>query len=293
MTAELWPSLAVISLALTAGVRKRATLNNMSLPRAADLLGRMPCVCISTEDLSLARGEPADRRLFLDLELSSRYPAYLRHLSIYRRALEQRNALLKLAADRNVEEAQYETWESELAFHGNALRVARISFIEDLEPASKELHQVMGSQEILEVRYRLKEASHSDSELMAALATSRRDDIRRGTTSIGPHRDDFDLTIDSKEIRLFGSQGQQRTAVIALKMAVLRTAKLEQGMAPLLLLDDILSDLDAHRRAALVDLVLAESGQAVLTCTEASAAGEKILSMATVFEVLAGTVKRQ
>lgn len=116
-------------------------------------------------------------------------------------------------------------------------------------------------------------------------------DIARGGTSVGPHRDDLEIYVGGKEARQFGSQGQQRTAVIAVKLATLTLRRNRYGQPPMLLLDDILSDLDEVRRARLVEMVLKESVQTVLTCTEASAAGEAILSRSKRFSVLAGRIK--
>jgi DNA replication and repair protein RecF len=287
---ELWPTRTTLTILLEHGVRKRARLNELNVPRAADLIGRMPSICISAEDLSLARGEPTDRRLFLDLELSSRYPAYLRHLTVYRRALEQRNALLRQFSDRVPEPSLFEPWEAELALHGAAMRQTRQRFVEELAPMARDYHAQIGENEGLELGYRPKDEATDAEALVEALTRSRSEDLRRGGTSVGPHRDDLGLSIDGREVRLFGSQGQQRTAVLAIKLATLATASQEYGVPPLLLLDDILSDLDAHRRDALVELVLAVCGQSVLTCTDVDAIGPRILSQAAVYQVRQGRV---
>lgn len=279
-----------LGITIPAGGRKRASLNGLNLPRAADLIGRMPCVSISTTDMEIVRGEPSERRLFLDLELSGLFPGYLRHLTMYKRALEQRNALLRDARERFVSGALYEPWESQMAEHGSAMRAARVAFVDRLSPTTARTHSRMGSGEKLEVRYAPKDLASDSFALESALEASRSSDVGRGGTSVGPHRDDLTIEIDEREGRLYGSQGQQRTSVIAIKLATLEVAREELGLPPLLLLDDILSDLDEHRRALLVDIVLENAGQAVLTCTEAEAAGQRILDQAQLFEVRAGTV---
>ena len=293
LKAEVQPHGSVLGLSFGIGSRKKATLNGMSLPRAADLIGRLPSVCITAEDLSLVRGEPSDRRLFFDIELSSRYPSYLRDLTVYKRALEQRNALLKQAQDQRIDASLFEPWEMELAEHGTRIRVARETLVVNLQPISAEFHQWMGERENLSLRYMAKDDGQSQAELYRLYSESRHEEIRRGATAMGPHRDDLAILIDGRDVRHYGSQGQQRTSVIAIKMATLRLAALETGSAPLLLLDDILSDLDEHRRQALTELVVRECAQAVLTCTEASAAGPAILDKAIVFKVNAGTVSMQ
>lgn len=290
VAAEMLGSHTRVGISLERGSRKRASLNGLHLPRAADLIGRLPCVCVSSADMEIVRGEPTDRRLFLDLELSALSPGYLRHFSLYKRALEQRNALVREARERSIPGVMFEPWEDQLAEHGANLRTRRREFVGRLGPSIEAVHAAMGHGERVSVTYAPKDAADSVEELRDALAMSRGQDVARGGTSVGPHRDDLTLEVEGREARLFGSQGQQRTTVISLKLACLEVARQELGVAPLLLLDDILSDLDGRRRALLVDVVLERAGQAVLTCTEAEAAGERILQQAHVFEVRAGEV---
>ncbi|HVT11889.1 MAG TPA: DNA replication/repair protein RecF [Fimbriimonadaceae bacterium] len=286
--AELMGGRTQIGVTLEAGVRKRAILNGLKLPRASDLIGRLPCVCISSLDLAIVRDEPSDRRLFLDLELSSLYPAYLRHLATYKRALEQRNSLLRDSRDFMQPSVLFEPWEEQIAAAGAALRQSRTEYVARLSPVSAERHALMGEGESLSLGYATKDEAGSADEIRAALERGRAYDVGRGGTSVGPHRDDLSIQIDGREARLFGSQGQQRTSVIAIKLATLEIGRQTLSSPPLLLLDDILSDLDERRRAALVELVLAQAGQTVLTCTEAAAAGKGILDQAKVFSVRAG-----
>ena len=283
----------VIGATLEQGSRKKFFLNGMSLPRASDVIGRLPSVVISIFDLEIVRGEPADRRLFLDIELSSLSPAYLRHLTIYKRALEQRNALLKMAQERPIDSFSFDTWEEPLAKEGAEIRRLRSEYLASLGPAVTRLHSQLSSQpEIVSLRYLRKDEATDCETLLNGYQTTRGADIHRGTTQIGPHRDDVEILIEEKEAKLFGSQGQQRTAVIALKLGTLELAKEHLGEAPLLLLDDMLSDLDAERRSRLCHVVATQAGQAILTCTEASAAGEEILDRSVVYAVQQGTVRR-
>jgi DNA replication and repair protein RecF len=284
---------ALLAVQLQAGLRKRSFLNGYGLPRASDLLGRLPAVCISAEDLSLARGEPSDRRLFLDLELSALRPSYLRDLTVYKRALEHRNALLKQSAEYPVPEATYEPWEAQLAAQGASIRAARSTYIQDLDRWAGELHGVIADGEHLSLTYVPRDEPRTEAEFMSTFAHRRNDDIRRGSTSIGPHRDEMAVMIGGRDARLFGSQGQQRAAMISTKLAALKLAQSERGVPPLLLLDDVFSDLDAARREALVDLIIGAAGQVVLTCTEASSAGARVLEQARVFTVVGGTISQQ
>lgn len=281
---------STMTLVLAAGVRKRAMLNGASLPRASDVLGRLPCVCFSSADLPVVAGQPADRRLFLDLVLSQLYPAYMRSLTVYRRALDQRNALLKQAQERPQPESLFQAWEAELAEHGSALREFRSRLIGQLEPLASEYQERLGSGERLNVVMEPCDASEDAQSLLERLEQTRALDIGRGATQVGPHRDEMSIRVDGREARFYGSQGQQRTAIIALKLAVLAVTTECHRAPPLLLLDDIFSDLDKNRRKRLIDIVTSSAGQVVVTCTEREQAGEEIVGRARSFKVSKGTV---
>ena len=288
---ELVGSGTRLGVTLERGGRKKARINGLTLPRAADLIGRLPVVCVSAADMAIVRGEPSDRRLLLDLELSALSPAYLRHFAGYKRAQEQRGALLRACRERAIPAETFEPWEAGMAAHGAHLRAARRDYVARLEAPTREVHARMGGGEALTLRYEAKDEATDEEALRDLYAANRGAEIARGASLFGPHRDDLRLEIEGRDARLFGSQGQQRTAVIALKMATLDVAREERGVPPLLLLDDILSDLDEGRRAMLVEVVLDRAAQAVLTCTEASAAGRRILDQARLFSVRAGAVE--
>jgi DNA replication and repair protein RecF len=152
------------------------------------------------------------------------------------------------------------------------------------------LHHRLGTGERVSVEYGLKDTNRSPEEITIALEGSRAMDTARGSTTVGPHRDDLTITVLGRDARLFGSQGQQRTAVISLKLASLEVAHEELMVSPLLLLDDIFSDLDASRRELLVEVVLDNAGQVVLTCTESASAGPKVLERARLFTVCSGRI---
>jgi DNA replication and repair protein RecF len=292
ITIELAPLNTQVSFRMDRGARKRVLLNGMKLPRASDILGRLACVCISSEDMEIVRGEPANRRMFLDLELSSRSTAYLRHFTVYKRALEQRNALIKQARECFVSAELWEVWEDQLAEHGMAIRALRKEFVDLVRQELPTIHWQIGGGERADLESMTKDETSESRASSKILAESRAQDIVRGTTTHGPHRDDVDFRVAGKSARLFASQGQQRTFVIALKLATLLLGKKMRGDAPLLLLDDIFSDLDATRRTALVEIVLNLAEQTVLTCTEPEAAGPRILEQADVFTVHAGRIRR-
>lgn len=280
-----------IAMTLERGGRKRALLNGVGMTRAADLIGRLPSVCVSALDLPLVSGEPSERRMFLDLELSQVYPAYLRALSLFKRALEQRNALLKQAQERYVPPENFHAWEAQMATYGASLREYRARFIAELSPIASQVQAELGEGESLELSYAAKDDAFDAATYEAVLESGRGTDIARGTTTLGPHRDDVAIRIAGKDGRLFGSQGQQRSAVIALKLATLELVRDKLGEPPVLLLDDMLSDLDAGRRERLCIWVADHAGQAFLTCTEAAAAGDRILERSRVYTVQEGVLR--
>lgn len=290
VSAELAPSRTELAIVLEAGKRKIASLNKVGLPRAADLIGRLPSVCISAFDMEIVRGSPDSRRLFLDMELSQLSVAYLNHLAAYKRALEQRNALLRRSQDELVESLEFEPWEAVLAEHGAAIRAARQSLVAALTPHAQALQSALALEEALRLSYEPKDEARAPEEALRALQTSRTRDVARGSTSVGPHRDDLAIFVQNRDARYFGSQGQQRTAVLALKLAACLHYRESKGEMPLLLLDDILSDLDESRRRSLVAWIVQNARQALLTCTEPAAAGPGLLEKATLFRVESGRI---
>lgn len=278
-----------IALRLERGSRKRALLNQYPLTTASQLLGRMPTTSLSALDLIIARGEPSHRRLFLDLELSQLYPRYLNSLSQYKKALEQRNALLK--RDPPAPMDWFEAWDIALAEHGAALRTFRTDYVALLQEQVNAIHPSLAAQERFSLSIEQKDPSDSPEALKSALSAQLATDRFRGSTTIGPHRDDLRLELNGIDVRSFGSQGQQRTAVISLKLACMKAAEPVLGLTPMLLLDDMLSDLDESRRSQLVRWILANAKQAVLTCTEPEAVGQALIDQAQVVYVRNGQLQ--
>jgi DNA replication and repair protein RecF len=213
-------------------------------------------------------------------------------LAQYKRSLEQRNALLRRAQEFPVSDAEFEPWEVGLAEHGAPIREARIRMVGELAPLAASLQAELGREESLELVYETKDEATSRDDFLKLFSTGRSREIARGSSNYGPHRDDLAIVVQGKDARYFGSQGQQRTAVLAVKLACHVRQTGIRGVAPLLLLDDILSDLDEGRRSRLVSWLLGHARQAVLTCTEPQAAGEALLSQAALFRVVGGTVTR-
>lgn len=286
--ASVEPIRTEIRVVLKHGLRKQVLLNGSHLKRASDVLGRFPTVSFSSLDLALVDGDPSDRRGFADAELSQLYPAYLRAFSVYRRALDQRNSLLKAAQEQSVGASEFEVWEGPLADAGDAMRAYRLSWLASLEAHAAIAQERLGSGEVVKLRWHLAE----DGDLATILAETRRRDVARGSTTCGPHRDELEITLDGVPAKTHASQGQRRSIVISLKAAVLETAREVLGVPPALLLDDVFSDLDAGRRSILVDLAREQGGQVFITCTEFEQGGKLLDGDATLFRVESGRVSR-
>lgn len=288
---KLGDSGTAIAIALRRGVKKRVELNGMSLPRASDLIGRLPTVSFSAADLCISNGEPSDRRQFLDWELAQLYPSYLKNLTIYKRAVEQRNALLRLAQTEFVANEVFESWEERIAASGAALRQARRNWIDVLDRDARAAHAKLGSGEELRLVYEQRDEGSDQAAMSQLLVSGRSVDIARGATGTGPHRDDLLVLVNGQEARYFGSQGQQRTAVIAIKLATLDSAEEILGGPPVLLLDDVFSDLDQNRRNMLMELTLDRGGQVFLTCTDVDQVGAELADRSKIFRVDSGQVQ--
>jgi DNA replication and repair protein RecF len=256
------------------GRRKRVKLDGAEPQRLSDALGALPCVLFSPADVELVAGAPAARRRYLDILLALSSRPYLAALQRYRHALAQRNAALREVV-RNAgarAEQRIAVWEAPLAEHGAVLWRERVQWAANAGPRFAAVCAAIGEQAPVGMRYTtaLEPRSHDCADvaeaLAAALEQKRALDVRRGLTHAGPHRDDLALTLDGRELRAFGSAGQQRTAAIALRLLEAETLRERLGAAPILLLDDPFAELDVRRSARILDL-LAERGmgQTLLT----------------------------
>ena len=240
----------------------RVLVNGNALKRSSDLLGALRVSVFSPDDLALIKAGPAHRRQLLDDALVALAPHHAETISAVERVLKQRGALLRQAGGKATPEvvSTLDVWDAKLAQHGTALVDARRDLVSRLEPlVAKAYASVASGADAISLRY---VASWSD-DLHAALTAARTDDLRRGVTTIGPHRDELELHIGTLPARTHASQGEQRSLALALRLAVHHTVTDATGSAPILLLDDVFSELDPHRCAAL--LAALPSGQAVLT----------------------------
>ena len=251
--------------------RKVIYVNGKTVPRMGELIGHATCVMFSPEDLQLIKDGPQIRRRFMDMLLSQQQRAYFYALQNYNSALRQRNALLR-ALQNGGGTAQLDAWDEQLAkCSAPIVRLRRETVGVMRRNAAEHYSFVAGSgEEGFDMRYtgQTAEADDPAEALLALLKKNREEDMRRLTTGAGPHRDDLLLYLNGRELKDFGSQGQIRTAALSLRLASFDLLTLAQGETPLLLLDDVLSELDAGRRERLIERV--SGAQALLTCTDTS-----------------------
>lgn len=276
------------------GLVKRVRLNGAPRP-ASEAVGRFLAVLFSASDLEIVLGPPQARRRFLDILLSLVDRAYLRALQRYQRVLLQRNHLLRLLAAGRAAPEEMGYWDLEMAGTASAILGRRLEALSRLAPLASDLYrQMSGGREGLELRYRSTvplppegNATALRQAVLEALARSRERELAQGATVVGPHRDDLELLVDGASAGLYGSRGQARTIALALRLGEARFLAQERGERPVLLLDDVFSELDqAHRRQVVEAVAGAE--QALITTLEA---GEALrLRPSAGFRVVAGRV---
>ena len=242
---------------------KGVAINKMPIRRAIELFGIVNIVFFSPEDLNIIKNGPSERRKFIDLELSQLDKVYLSDLTNYNRIVNQRNKLLKDVYDRKDLMETLDIWDLQLVNYGKKIIDRRNQFIVELNEIVGKVHeQLTGGKEHLQIYY---EPSVSSMDFETNLIKNREKDIKMKSTSVGPHRDDICFMADGLDIRKFGSQGQQRTAALSLKLSEIEIVKKVINDTPILLLDDVLSELDKHRQNYLLDSI--SDIQTLITCT--------------------------
>jgi DNA replication and repair protein RecF len=241
----------------SAGKKKRVTLDGLAVPRMSDAFGGLPSVMFSPRDIQLVAGSPGERRRYLDLVLALTSRRYLNALQQYRSSLMQRNAALREAARSAASEDAIAAWEPALAESGAVIACERARWVSEHSPDFTRICVTIGEVGDPHMAYHSSLAREENTRevLAAALERQRHHDIRRGLTHSGPHRDDLQLTLAGRELRAFGSAGQQRTAAIALRMLEAATLRAAYRLEPILLLDDPFAELDLKRSARILELL--------------------------------------
>jgi DNA replication and repair protein RecF len=258
-----------------------------------ELIGLLNVVLFSPEDLLLIKGAPQLRRKFLDVEISQANPAYYRQLLQYNRIISQRNHLLKKIRERKADSGLLDTWDEQMARSAVSVINKRFEAVKKFNMLANLMHRKLtANKENLTVSYYLQGSEANQPQDLYSfyrnsLQDMRQTDIMRGNTGIGPHRDDLVLLVNGQNLRIFGSQGQQRTGVLALKLAELEFIKSETGEYPVLLLDDVMSELDGSRREHLIAFIR-DKIQTFITATDSTFFPE--MKFAKFYRVLEGTV---
>lgn len=268
---------------------KGIAINKIPIRKASELFGIIHFVFFSPEDLNVIKEGPAGRRRVIDLELSQLDKVYLSNLSSYNRIVNQRNLLLKEISYKENLIDTLDIWDMQLVEYGEKIIESRKEFIKEVNKIISNIHyKLTGGNEIISLSY---ESSLSGMSLEEAVKKYRERDIRFKSTSVGPHRDDLCFKTGDLDIRKFGSQGQQRTAALSLKLSEIELVRRKICDTPILLLDDVLSELDKHRQNYLLDSI--HDIQTVITCTGLDEFVNHRFSINKIFHVKNGTVAKE
>jgi DNA replication and repair protein RecF len=259
-----------IDMHLQRGRSKGIAIDGQRIKKAAQLVGKIPTVLFSPEDLAIVKDGPSQRRRFIDMELCQLNESYLYNLARYNRVIQQRNKLLKDIYEHPEQKPLLDVEDKQLVVYGKEIIRFRQIFLDQVREIIAPIHdKLTGEEERLTLTY---EPHVAEDDFEAALASARDRDVILKQTTVGPHKDDFAFYVARKgvpggavDIRHYGSQGQQRTASLSLKLAEIEIVKRSKKENPVLLLDDVLSELDKSRQKALLD----EIGeiQTIITCT--------------------------
>ncbi|MFV0465792.1 MAG: DNA replication/repair protein RecF [Lachnospiraceae bacterium] len=279
-------SIYQIDIHLKKNKSKGIAINQVPIRKASDLFGILNIVFFSPEDLNIIKSGPMERRRFIDAELCQLDKIYLSDLSNYNKILNQRNRLLKDMYQKPNLRDSLSVWNDQLINYGKKIILRRNNFIHEINGIVKLIHsQITNEKEDIILRYE-PNIGVDDFEKELSMGVER--DIRLGQTSIGPHRDDIRFEVNEVDIRKFGSQGQQRTCALSLKLAEIELVKKITGDEPVLMLDDVLSELDAERQNHLLNNI--KSIQTLISCTGLDEFIKNRFHINQIFEVIDGNV---
>ena len=276
-----------IDIHLRKNKAKGIAINRVPIKKAADLFGILNIIFFSPEDLDIVKDGPSERRRFMDSELCQLDKVYLYNLTNYNKVLNQRNKLLKdIYYDSSLKDTLF-AWDEKLIEYGKAIIKRRKRFIDEISPIVKEIHfAISGEKEELIIAY---EPDVYDMFFADELIRARDRDLRFGQTSVGPHRDDIDFKISGTDVRKYASQGQKRSCALSLKLSEIKLVENEIGEKPVLLLDDVFSELDGNRQSSLLKGL--NNAQTLITCTGLDEFVKSNFSYHRLFHVKNGTVE--
>jgi DNA replication and repair protein RecF len=272
------------------GRRKKVTVDHVERSKLSDAVGHVTAVPFAPSDRDLVSGGPAGRRRFLDIVLSLSEPGYLAALTTMRQALKQRNAALRLGRGDAAR-----AFDAPFADSAALVAAARRQWVDRWSARYRELSGALGEDGAAGIAYRPDHHREHDSaaQIRAALRSALERDLRRGTTTTGPHRDDVGLALGDRDLRTYGSAGQQRTAAIALRLLEAETLRAARGAAPVALYDDVFAELDRGRQERLLGLIRESlPGQAIVTAPRQSEVPPALLDL-TRWGMRRGSLERQ
>ncbi|MDQ0158392.1 DNA replication/repair protein RecF [Alkalibacillus salilacus] len=281
------------------GKGKKAKFNHIEQKRLSDYIGSLNVVMFAPEDLNLVKGSPQERRKFIDMELGQVQPVYIYHLGQYQKILKQRNALLKdLQRQSKQDRTMLHILTEQLIEHGSIVLTRRLQFLQKLREWAIPIHHgISRGLEELTINYEPTIDVSEDADLETIIEiykahfTSIEDrEVERGTTLAGPHRDDLMFEVNGRNVQTYGSQGQQRTTALSLKLAEIELIEQEVGEYPVLLLDDVLSELDDHRQSHLLNTIQGKV-QTFVTTTSVDGIHHDTLKQAKMFNIHNGCLK--
>ena len=276
-----------IDMHLKRSKTKGAAIDGLIVKKSSELFGVVNVVFFSPEDLGIIKNGPSERRRFIDLELCQLNKIYLHNLTNYNKVVNQRNNLLRQIAFSPSLKETLDVWDSQLVSYGSQVIARRREFVSELNHLIGPIHdKLSGGREELRLVY---EPSAPEESFERILAAKRSNDMRIKTSTVGPHRDDINFVVNGIDIRRFGSQGQQRTAALSLKLAEIELVKSKINDTPVLLLDDVLSELDSFRQNYLLESI--KDIQTVITCTGLDEFVNNRFSINKVFKVVDGTLE--
>ena len=247
------------------GDKKNIFINGIKIKKLSELLGKINTVIFIPDDINILKGGPQNRRRFLDIMISQLRPNYMHILNLYLKTIEQRNKYLRQIKEEKKDEKLLDIWDEKLAEYAIKICEYRKEFIEKITKKIENIHNdITNQKEKIEINY-ITECDDKEKYLKL-LKERRKLDIIKGFTTKGVHRDDFVIYINKKEINIYGSQGQNRTAMLSLKLSELQVIKDEIGEYPILLLDDFMSELDSNRRKNFLENI--KNTQVIITGTE-------------------------
>lgn len=248
--------------------KKTFYINGIKQKKISDIIGKINIVLFYPDNINIIKGSPQERRKFLDIMISQLKPNYLHLLNKYKKVLEQRNAYLKQIKFENKSKNMLEIWDESLAELSSKIYEYRNQYITKIEEKIETIHNkiTMCGKQKEKIKIKFITSGTNKEEFYKKLKENQNIDIKRGFTQSGIHRDDFKIYINDKEVDNYGSQGQQRTAVLTLKLTELKIIEEEIGEKPILLLDDFMSELDENRRNNLTTAI--DDNQVFITCTD-------------------------